>query len=360
MNDPILLQRGEPQVLGGRTVELVKVKFDHVFVASDGSQSTATGAAVEVDGERRWLRATAPFDVGTARFRVQGIERGRGRQATVVLEPLPVVREPVVQHIAPIDLDARLERGLGELDQALERVAHTHEWWINVLDSAHSVLGCAVALDDREAAKRALVVLQDAARAILAVTFQQMRHMPLTLEGKPLVFEADPYPLASPDTWTRGFYAGMIARNDLVTGHMASVPGSQLLNPRIRAQPYAYMLCNCLRGLRIDADGWQKVLADAQKRVAENDELPRYDRLIGVPMLALLDTVYAGVPAFDAALHEALVAHKAWWTSEDRAEDPRGLVALGPLAMAAWAHSCGFATTVESDYLPYWMLTARW
>lgn len=266
----------------------------------------------------------------------------------------------VSSHLPPADLEPVLEAGLLDLDQALARVAHTHEWWLNVLDSAHSVLGAAVALDDRAAAKRGLVVLQDAGRAIMAVTFRQMRQMPLTLEGKPLVFEADPYPLASPDSWMRSFFAAMIARNELVSGHLASIPGSQLLNNRVRAQPYAYMLCNCLRGLRIDSHGWQEVLADAQRRAAANDDLTTYDKRIGLPILGLLDTVYAGVPAFDAQLHAALKAHKLWWTSEDRAADPRGQVALGPLAMAAWAQSCGFTTTVESEYLPNWMLTASW
>jgi hypothetical protein len=158
----------------------------------------------------------------------------------------------------------------------------------------------------------------------------------------------------------RGFFAGLVLRDELATSHMCGVPGSKLLNDRVRAAPYAYMAVNCLRGLRIDADGWQKVLVDAHARFADDPEVTAYDKAIGVHVLNLLDVVYAGVPLLDERLETALAAHRTWWTSDERTNHAKGQVALGPLGLAVWAHSCGFPTQLASGYMPQWLITSDW
>ncbi|WP_406450308.1 immunity 49 family protein [Streptomyces sp. NBC_00876] len=64
---------------------------------------------------------------------------------------------------------------------------------------------------------------------------------------------------------------------------------------------------------------------------------------------------------FNAALAEALELHKKYWTrDEDRAEDIKGLWAIGPLAIACLAYDGDFPIDVESEYLPKHLLQRSW
>ncbi|MFG2379963.1 immunity 49 family protein [Streptomyces avermitilis] len=60
---------------------------------------------------------------------------------------------------------------------------------------------------------------------------------------------------------------------------------------------------------------------------------------------------------FNSALTDALRWHREYWTAdEERTTNPDGYVALGPLAMACFAHDAGFPINVESEYLPRHLL----
>ncbi|GGS54466.1 immunity 49 family protein [Actinokineospora fastidiosa] len=48
----------------------------------------------------------------------------------------------------------------------------------------------------------------------------------------------------------------------------------------------------------------------------------------------------------------ALEQHKKYWGQNDRANEPDGLLALAPLAMACIAYDLDLGLTVESDYIP--------
>ncbi|MGW2647865.1 immunity 49 family protein [Streptomyces sp. NPDC001393] len=66
-------------------------------------------------------------------------------------------------------------------------------------------------------------------------------------------------------------------------------------------------------------------------------------------------------PGFNQALAEAVELHKAYWTAdEDRTDDPSGMVALAPLAIACLAYDGGMPIEVESDYLPKHLLQRDW
>lgn len=64
--------------------------------------------------------------------------------------------------------------------------------------------------------------------------------------------------------------------------------------------------------------------------------------------------------AFHKALANAVQWHKEYWTEESRAFQASGLVALGPLAVACFAHDAGFPIEVESEYLPATLLGRNW
>ncbi|MFE0721025.1 immunity 49 family protein [Streptomyces rochei] len=64
---------------------------------------------------------------------------------------------------------------------------------------------------------------------------------------------------------------------------------------------------------------------------------------------------------FGPVLEEALKLHRAYWTPrEEGATDIDGTVALGPLAIACWAHDGRLCVHVESEYLPKHLLHHDW
>jgi hypothetical protein len=55
---------------------------------------------------------------------------------------------------------------------------------------------------------------------------------------------------------------------------------------------------------------------------------------------------------FTAALTDAVQQHRTFWSADELAGSPDGLIALAPLAIAALARSVGMTVDVESEYLP--------
>ncbi|UQA93798.1 immunity 49 family protein [Streptomyces halobius] len=62
--------------------------------------------------------------------------------------------------------------------------------------------------------------------------------------------------------------------------------------------------------------------------------------------------------AFAEAFTEALAHHDRYWNGSTN--DPRGRVALGPLAMACLAHDWDFPIDTASPYLPKYLLNREW
>ena len=85
-------------------------------------------------------------------------------------------------------------------------------------------------------------------------------------------------------------------------------------------------------------------------------EVAEYAQAFVVPLLKMLLAIYEGPEPFNAALVDALEAHQRYYTTGTRNNDPRGFVALGPLALCSWADDCMIPVTVESGYIPKWLV----
>ena len=76
-------------------------------------------------------------------------------------------------------------------------------------------------------------------------------------------------------------------------------------------------------------------------------------RVVYPPILMFYQVLRRDTDKFNAALEEALLQHRKWWTAApDRADEPDGFVALEPLGVAVLALTVGMPVTVTSDYLP--------
>jgi hypothetical protein len=61
----------------------------------------------------------------------------------------------------------------------------------------------------------------------------------------------------------------------------------------------------------------------------------------------------------DAGLASALKAHKSWWGRGTQLNDPEGLIANQPAALASLALQRGLEVTATSDYMPRWLIEGR-
>jgi Immunity protein 49 len=90
-------------------------------------------------------------------------------------------------------------------------------------------------------------------------------------------------------------------------------------------------------------------------RVADPKSAARHSANIPI-MQALLERDEA---KFNAGLVAALNAHKAWWGRGSRLNDPEGLIANQPSAIASLALQRGMSVTVTSGYMPRWLIEGR-
>ncbi|MGW1538966.1 immunity 49 family protein [Streptomyces sp. NPDC002309] len=146
---------------------------------------------------------------------------------------------------------------------------------------------------------------------------------------------------------------------------LAEVPVSLLRDSNAVFDEYIYSWVETLQSFWL---GRQDV---GEKLVAAVDgtgpEARRYvdadlmAQILYPPLILLYRVIRRDSAEFNKALTDALRWHKEYWTAtEDRALSSKGLVAVGPLAMACLARDQGLTVEVESEYLPHALLEYSW
>ena len=156
--------------------------------------------------------------------------------------------------------------------------------------------------------------------------------------------------------WCTAFFTAVLLRNEELTGWLATYPKSILAASETRSPAYAAPWVDALSGMRLDADGWQDRLLEAIELAEREQDAAEYANLIALPAMRLVWAVYREPERFNERLHDALIAHQHHRTTGDRSRDPMGFFALAPTAIASWAYDGSAEFTVESDYLPRWLV----
>ncbi len=128
---------------------------------------------------------------------------------------------------------------------------------------------------------------------------------------------------------------------------------------------YVYTWVEALQAYWLGRDDFGRLLvAAAQQTRPEGLRITSPDvmSMILWPPIELMTHLVRGDRArFNDSLAMALQRHKAYWSAnEEHARRSSGLVALGPLAVACFAHDGGFPIDVQSDYLPKALLEGAW
>ncbi|MGT2529109.1 immunity 49 family protein [Streptomyces nojiriensis] len=165
--------------------------------------------------------------------------------------------------------------------------------------------------------------------------------------------------------WLTSFYLAAICRENSRVNQLAQVPLSFLRASGAEFDEYVYAWIETLQNFWFGRqETWITLLTAVRGTAPEEARIADTDLMLKIlyPPLELFQLYLRREDqAFTDSLVQALTWHKEYWTAdEDRARDARGLVAVGPLAMACLAYDAGFPVEVESEYLPIRLLDRSW
>jgi hypothetical protein len=211
----------------------------------------------------------------------------------------------------------------------------------------------------------ALVVGARAAAAVFRLASHPGETFELSLgEGEPAKLSGGQDDAASPSLWLDGFRMASVCREREAIEWLIEAPATVLRASSTRADEYAYLYVEALRGFWQSNPKTGELLVEALA-ATDPDHLvnadPDYVVDLVVPeMDCFLRILGKDEPAFNAALAKALQLHEGYWSKDERKNDFDGFLALGPLAMAAIAHDRDITVKVDSDYMPAWLVTWDW
>ncbi|MER6070921.1 immunity 49 family protein [Streptomyces sp. NPDC001852] len=174
-----------------------------------------------------------------------------------------------------------------------------------------------------------------------------------------------PRPFADAGNWITTFWLAVICRDRSRLDTLCEIPLEWLRSDDAAYDEYIYHWVAALQSYWLQRPGLVEELTAAFQsshpdtaRIAPRDLL---QNILYPPINLFYRFLRQDGPGVNQALVEALALHKAYWTAdEDRAKDPSGAVALGPLAVACLAYDGGIPIEVESDYLPKHLLMRSW
>jgi hypothetical protein len=211
----------------------------------------------------------------------------------------------------------------------------------------------------------ALVIGARAAAAVFLLASHPGETFDLSLgEGEPAKLSGGPEDAASPSLWLDGLRMANVCRERESIKWLVEAPATVLRASTTRADEYAYLYVEALRGWWQSNPKTGDLLVEALA-ATDPDHLvnadPDYVVDLVVPeMDCFLRILGKDQPAFNAALAKALQLHEAYWNTDERRNDFDGFLALGPLAMAAIAHDRAITVEVDSEYVPSGLVTWDW
>jgi hypothetical protein len=272
------------------------------------------------------------------------------------------------RHPAQISLEAleTLEAELAETMNGVESWPHMLGSMLNdALLAVHARLDrdpVAACLETWEAVVAAMQI----GSAIFATTISvgesiecRIRHAMRTLPA------TGPRYYAHAGNWLTAFWFAVVCRDQARMTRLCEVPPDSLRGGDVTYDEYVYSWIDTLQTYWLERPG-------LVEKLTTTIELSHPDAATVAPRDLLQQVLYSPINLFyqffrrnqdgiNLGLLSALENHKAFWTaSDDRAQDIRNSLALGPLAVACLAYDIGFDLRVESYYLPEHLLRRTW
>jgi hypothetical protein len=174
-----------------------------------------------------------------------------------------------------------------------------------------------------------------------------------------------PRPYADAGNWLTAFWLAIVCRDQERMSRLCEIPVDRLRSPEGQFDEYVYHWVAALQAYWLQRPGLVEeltaTLQGSHPDVATAAPRDLLQHVLYPPINLFHRFLRKDHDGFNQALVEALELHKSYWTAdEDRAKDPEGRIALGPLAIACLAHDGEIRIEVESDYLPKHLLQRGW
>lgn len=242
------------------------------------------------------------------------------------------------------------------------------EWFSNALSGAVHILNVRCSADptaDKLETWEACVTAMQVGSALFRSAQATTDTIECQIDHKVRIIRSGARAQAHPGNWLTAFWLACVCREKKRLTELCQIPVSRLRESGALYDEYIYDWVAALQAY------WLKQPEFGDKLLAAVDgtdpdvlrHAPRENVLdIMYPPMNLLTQVARGdQDRFNAELAKTLDWHKDYWTrDEERALDAEGLVALGPLAISCLAVGAGFTLTVESEYLPKYLLDGGW
>ncbi len=162
----------------------------------------------------------------------------------------------------------------------------------------------------------------------------------------------------APMAWLRAFHAATCVGDIYALDRLAGADIALIRDSPTTTDEFGYLHIDALCGYhRRDADTPERLLAalKATDPDAVDPRLRNYVLDIATPQMELLFRLLKkDEAAFNQTLVMALEQHGKYYRRDQA--PVLGQLALGPLALSCAAHDAGLAVTVESNYIPRWLI----
>jgi hypothetical protein len=271
------------------------------------------------------------------------------------------VSDPTPHHETEADTAWILERRLSRFERQTELLASTPSNLGIGSTRALRALGAAVhQRADKPTTLRCLRFARDCALAILRIAQPKPGTESITIDGQELTLDRlGPWSQSHGGHWETAFFGSLLLRDEQASEWLAEYPMGILRASETTTQEYGYTMMEALQGFRLDRHGWNTQVAQAIEQLGADPESRDWNREIDLPLLRLFQGIYSDDRGFNALLADALKLHIRYYTRGANRSDPRGFFSLPLAALAAWAHDCERETTVETDYLPRWLIAGH-
>ncbi|WP_329562239.1 immunity 49 family protein [Kitasatospora sp. NBC_01266] len=253
--------------------------------------------------------------------------------------------------------------------EAIDDLEDSPRWFNNALSAALMTAQAHCAVDpvaDKFATWEAYVSAMQVGSALFASAVATEGTVQCRIAGKTRTIAASgPQYYANPAQWLTSFWLAVICREQGRMTQLANVPLSLLRESGVVIDEYAYAWVDTLQTYWLQGPELVEKLGAAMDgtdpevlRVADRELVLKQ---LYPPINLFYRFLRQDHERFNAELANALRWHQEYWTKDaERACDIRGLVALGPLAIACLAYDAGFPIEVESEYLPKHLLQRSW
>jgi len=167
----------------------------------------------------------------------------------------------------------------------------------------------------------------------------------------------DKAPRRPPDpvAWSKAFYFAYMARDHRSLDTLCVIPPDRLRGSGVITDDFQFRWMAVLQALHHQPEELLDRLAEARRlftpahlKIASPESLP-----LDQAMFDLVCAIHGrDSEGLQSALHKALLAHQAYWSTPARADQYEGFVAWGPTALACLAQDRGLPIRVQSGYLP--------